>query len=112
MRVAQPERLENGEWFLSDLGDRLGVKAVTLRRWVAREWVHARWSKRQRCWILWADRDEQKRLRALARAVKVGSNGYPPELTTPRPREADKKTPRTLTRTARQGDRRAKKEAS
>jgi DNA invertase Pin-like site-specific DNA recombinase len=89
---AQSERLGNGEWFLSDLADRLGVRAVTLRRWVAREWVHARWSKRQRCWILWADRGEQKRLRALARAVKVGSNGYPPELTTPHRREADEKT--------------------
>jgi DNA invertase Pin-like site-specific DNA recombinase len=84
-----PERLEKGEWFLSDLADRLGVRSVTLRRWVAREWVHSRWSKRQRCWILWADRDEQKRLRALASAVKVGSNGYRAELTTPRPRRPD-----------------------
>jgi hypothetical protein len=107
-----PERLESGEWFLSDLADRLGVRAVTMRRWVARKWVHARWSKRQRCWVLWADRDEQKRLRALARAVKVGSNGYPTELSKPHPREADGKTPRTSTKAAQQGDRRAGKGAS
>jgi hypothetical protein len=107
----QPERLEKGEWFLNDLANHLGVRAVTLRRWVAREWVHSRWSKRQRCWILWADRDEQKRLRALARAVKVGSTGYPPELTTPRPRRTDPKSSRTVTKAAQQGDRRVGKEA-
>jgi DNA invertase Pin-like site-specific DNA recombinase len=96
-----PEPLEKGEWFLNDLADRLSVRPVTLRRWVAREWVHSRWSKRQRCWILWADMDEQKRLRALTRAVTVGSNGYPPELTTPRPRRADRKSSRTPTKAAR-----------
>ena len=80
-----PERLEAGEWWLSDLADRLGVKAVSVRRWVARGWVRARWCARLRCWIVWADRAEQKRLRALAAAVAVGSNGYPPELTTAYP---------------------------
>ena len=108
----QPERLEKGESFLNDLADRLSVKAVTLRRWVARKWVHSRWSKRQRCWIVWADRDEQKRLWALATAVKVGSNGYPAELTTPRPRRADRKTSEATKPAAQQGDRRAGKEAS
>jgi len=107
-----PEPLETGECFLNDLADRLGVKAVTVRRWVARKWVHSRWSKRQRCWILWADQAEQKRLRTLATTVKVGSNGYPPELTTPRPRRADRKSSGTVTKSARQGDRRARKEAS
>ncbi len=109
---AQPERLESGEWLLSDLADRLGVRAVTLRRWVAREWIHARWSKRQRCWILWADRGEQKRLRALTSAVKVGSNGYSPELTTPRLNRVDPKLSRRATKAKRKGDRRAGKEAS
>ena len=108
----RPERLENGEWFLSNLAERLGVRPVTLRRWVARMWVHARWSKRQRCWILWADRGEQKRLRALASAVKVGSTGYPPELTTPRLNRADPQHSQRTTKAKRQGDRRAGKEVS
>jgi hypothetical protein len=86
-----PERLGAGEWWLSDLADHLGVKAVSVRRWVARGWVRARWSSRLRCWIVWADRAEQKRLRALAAAAKVGSNGYAPELTTPVPVEANEK---------------------
>ena len=107
-----PERLERGECYLNDLADRLGIKAVTLRRWVAREWIHSRWSKRQRCWILWADQSEQKRLRALAGAVKLGSNGYPPELTTPRPRQIDPGSSGTVTTAAQQGDRRARKDAS
>ncbi len=64
----------------------LGVKAVSVRRWVARGWVRARWCQRLRCWIVWADRAEQKRLRTLASIVALGSNGYPRELTTPRPR--------------------------
>lgn len=81
-----PEGLEEGEWWLSDLADSLGVKAVSVRRWVARGWLEARWCPRLRCWIVWADRAEQKRLRALASVVAVGSNGYPSELTTPRPR--------------------------
>jgi hypothetical protein len=80
------ERLEAGEWWLSDLADHLGVKAVSVRRWVARGWVGARWCERLRCWIVWADRGEQKRLRALASIVALGSSGYPPELTTPHPR--------------------------
>jgi hypothetical protein len=109
---ALPEWLENSKWYLSDLADRLGVRAVTMRRWVTRKWVGARWSKRQRCWILWADRDEQKRLRVLARAVQVGSNGYPPELTTLHPCGADRKTLGASTKSARQGNRRAGKEAS
>jgi len=78
-----PERLEAGEWWLSDLADHLGVKAVSVRRWVARGWVRARWCQRLRCWIVWADRAEQKRLRTLASMVALGSNGYPRELTTP-----------------------------
>ncbi len=102
-----PERLGKGECYLSDLAARLGVTLMTLRRWVARKWIHSRWSKRQRCWILWADRAEENRLRALAKGVTVGSNGYPAEMTTPGPRQAESNSPRT----AQQGDRRARKEA-
>ena len=108
----QSEPLEKGENFLNDLADRIGVKAVTLRRWVARQWVHSRWSERQRCWIVWADRAEQKRLRTLAKAVIVGSNGYPAELTTPGPRRAERNLTVAVKTAAQQGDRRVGKEAS
>lgn len=79
-----PEALVAGEWWLCDLAVRLDVSAATLRRWVARGWVRARQARGQHHWIVWADRNEQKRLRALAALVRVGANDYPPALTTPK----------------------------
>jgi hypothetical protein len=80
-----PERLAADEWWLCDLAVRLRVSAATLRRWVSRGWVRARQCRGQHHWIVWADRSERKRLRALAALVEVGANAYPPELTTPAP---------------------------
>jgi DNA invertase Pin-like site-specific DNA recombinase len=78
----QPEPLTDGEWWLCDLAVHLGVGAANVRRWVARGWVRARRSRGLHHWIVWADRQELKRLRALAALVQVGANQYPAELTT------------------------------
>jgi DNA invertase Pin-like site-specific DNA recombinase len=78
----QPEDLAADEWWLCDLAAHLHVGAATVRRWVARRWVQARRSRDRQHWILWADRQDLERLRALATLVQVGANEYPHELTT------------------------------
>jgi hypothetical protein len=80
---AKAVRLGAGEWRLSDLAERVGAGALAVRRWVARGWVHARKPAGRRGWVVWADRREIRRLRALAAATAVGATGYPAELTTP-----------------------------
>jgi len=85
-------RLQPHEYWLIDLGRELGVNRATLARWCRRGWVHARrltgpcsW------WVIWADAEEQDRLRRLY-AFGRGCPGpegsrYPKELRTPKSRK-------------------------
>jgi DNA invertase Pin-like site-specific DNA recombinase len=72
-----------GEQWLSDLAEQVGASALTVRRWIARGWAHARRVAGRRGWVVWADAAEIRRLRALAAMTVVGTTGYPAELTTP-----------------------------
>jgi hypothetical protein len=78
--------LGRGEWWLRDLADKIQVPWQTLHEWAVNGWVHARQTKVEKLWILWADRDEVKRLRKLRAARSRGILGYLRELTTPKPR--------------------------
>jgi DNA invertase Pin-like site-specific DNA recombinase len=76
------------EWRARDLCRKLEVPFGTLKGWIANGWVHARKVKVgfQR-WIVWADPDELERLHKLrAYHRPAPSIGYPPQLTTPKPR--------------------------
>jgi hypothetical protein len=79
----RPEELHKDEWWVCNLAAHLRVGAATVRRWIARQWVRARRSRDRHQWIVWADRDDLKRLRSLADLVKVGANEFPIDLTTP-----------------------------
>jgi hypothetical protein len=85
--------LDPDEWWLSDLARQVKVSAATVRRWIARHWVHCRRSPQHGYHLLWADADELERLRRLRdhgrTYPKIPS---PTELTTPKRRPSAKAT--------------------
>jgi DNA invertase Pin-like site-specific DNA recombinase len=82
----QTNSLDSDEWSLSGLARHLRMRSQTLRAWAVRGWVHYRRPDAQRRWIVWADPDEVSRLRELLASSSNGKTGYPPSLTTPKPR--------------------------
>ena len=74
------------EWWLSKLAEAIPVSAGKLADWTRRGWVHSRKATAQQLWILWADKQELKRLRKLAASSHRGVVEYPAELTTPKVR--------------------------
>jgi hypothetical protein len=74
------------EWWLPDLARELNMPDGKLRGWIERDWLHARQTPAQHLWIVWADRDELRRLRKLVARSHRGVTSQPPELTTPKKR--------------------------
>jgi hypothetical protein len=74
------------EWWLRELAEEVRVSAGKLADWARRGWLHCRRTPAQHLWILWADKQEVKRLRKLAAQSHRGVVEYPPELTTPKER--------------------------
>lgn len=66
------------------------MSAGKLADWARHGWLHARRTPAQQLWILWADRDEVKRLCKLAALSHRGAVGYPSELTTPKERSGQR----------------------
>jgi len=84
------ELLERQEWWLTDLARELKMGHLKLRDWACRGWVHSRKTPVQGRWILWADKDEVRRLRKLLAASRRGINAYASELKKPKKRPAKK----------------------
>jgi hypothetical protein len=82
------ELLHEHEWWLMDLARELKMSHLKLREWAKRRWVHARRTPVQRYWILWADRDELRRLRQLLADSQRGVNTYSSKLKTPKKRKS------------------------
>jgi DNA invertase Pin-like site-specific DNA recombinase len=80
------DQLGPHEWWLPKLAEALPVSAGKLADWARRGWLHSRRTPAQHLWILWADKQELKRLRKLAASSRRGVVEYPPELTTPKDR--------------------------
>ena len=80
------DQLGPGEWWLAQLAEELGLSTLKLRDWVVQGWLHGRQTPAQGLWIVWADRDERKRLRQLKARSKRGAKFYPAALTTPKQR--------------------------
>jgi len=74
------------EWWLRDLARAIPMSADKLADWARRGWLHSRKTPAQHLWILWADKQEVKRLRRLADLSHRGVVEYPSELTTPKKR--------------------------
>ena len=77
------DRLGTDEWWLPKLAKRIPVSTGKLAAWVRRGWLHSRKTATRRRWVLWANKQELKRLRKLAAASRRGIVEYPAELTTP-----------------------------
>jgi hypothetical protein len=69
-RRARP-RLSPSEWRLSELASELGRSVTALQQWRKRGWLEARWHAPEKCWVVWADEAELKRLKACC-AVSAG----------------------------------------
>lgn len=87
------------EWLLADLARHLDIGCSHLRRWMHRNGVHWRRSPLHGYYIIWADADEQKRLRKLQAFFNahpsMSTTSYPKELTTSKPRPHEKKAKTT-----------------
>jgi DNA invertase Pin-like site-specific DNA recombinase len=74
------------EWWLRDLARAIPMSADKLADWARRGWLHSRKTPAQRLWVLWADKQELKRLRKLTALSHRGVVEYPSELTMPKKR--------------------------
>jgi DNA invertase Pin-like site-specific DNA recombinase len=83
---AYTDQLGPHEWWLPRLAEEIPVSAGKLADWARRGWVHSRKTPAQRLWVLWADKQEVKRLRKLAALSHRGVVEYPSELTMPKDR--------------------------
>jgi DNA invertase Pin-like site-specific DNA recombinase len=84
------ELLGEHEWWLTDLARELKMSHLKLRDWATRGWLHSRRTPLQRRWVLWADRDELRRLRQLLADSRRGINAYSSKLKTPKKRKIPK----------------------
>jgi DNA invertase Pin-like site-specific DNA recombinase len=82
------------EWWIPDLSRELGVIANKIHYWVKQGWVNARRTPSGKHWIVWADRDEVRRLRKLAKCKNSWTATRYPDLIIPknRPRRASKRS--------------------
>ncbi|MGH7120368.1 MAG: hypothetical protein ACREFP_15495, partial [Acetobacteraceae bacterium] len=80
------ELLGQQEWWLTELARELRMSHLKLRDWAKRGWVHSRKTPVQGYWILWADKDEVKRLRKLLAESGRGINAYSSDLKAPKKR--------------------------
>jgi hypothetical protein len=81
---AHDELLGRHEWWLNDLADELKTTREKLQEWAKRGWLHGRKTPVQGCWILWADKDELRRLRKLIARSRPGKNRHASELKIPK----------------------------
>ncbi len=85
-RAPSQARLQENEWFVTDLAAKLEMSKHTLARWIKQGWVHVIGHLPGYCGklICWADADELDRLQRL-RQTKHGWWAPPPdELITPK----------------------------
>jgi hypothetical protein len=76
------------EWWIPDLSWKLGVMPQKVHYWVKQGWVHSRRTPSGKHLIVWADKDEIRRLRQLARRKSSWIAVRNPELVIPKSRPA------------------------
>jgi DNA invertase Pin-like site-specific DNA recombinase len=74
------------EWWIPDLAGKLGVITQKIHYWVRQGWVHSRRTPSGKHLIVWADRDEIRRLRRLAKKKSSWIAARHPELVIPKRR--------------------------
>ncbi len=82
--------LEKDEWWLADLARTLQVTNQKIHYWAKQGWIHSRRTPSGKHWILWADKEEIRRLRKLKTKKNSWLAAKHPDLVTPKPRPTEK----------------------
>jgi len=89
--IAKPKgraaKLDQHEWWLADLAQKLRIPSSKLRDWAIQGWLQGRQTSPEGPWIVWADNEEIKRLKKLREQSTRGAHAHPKELTTPKKRQ-------------------------
>jgi hypothetical protein len=80
--------VEKDEWWIPDLARELGVIPQKIHYWVNQGWVQSRRTPSGKHLIVWADKDELRRLRQLATGKNSWIGTRHPELVIPKSRPA------------------------
>ena len=80
------DMLGTDEWWIPDLAGKLGVIPQKVHYWVKQAWVHSRRTPSGKHLIVWADKDEIRRLRQLAKRKSSWIAARHPELDIPKAR--------------------------
>jgi DNA invertase Pin-like site-specific DNA recombinase/transposase-like protein len=76
------------EWWIPDLARKLGVIPQKIHYWVKQAWIQSRRTPSGKHRIVWADKDEIRRLRQLAKGKSSWIAARHPELVIPKSRPA------------------------
>jgi DNA invertase Pin-like site-specific DNA recombinase len=80
--------LQENEWRIPDLARRLGVIQQTIHYWVKQAWIHSRRTPSGKHVIVWADKDEIRRLKQITKVKRSWIRASYPNLIIPKPRPA------------------------
>jgi len=78
--------LAKDEWWIPDLAGKLGIIAQKIHYWIKQAWIHSRRTPSGKHLIVWADKDEVRRLRQLAKRKNSWIAARHPELVIPKAR--------------------------
>lgn len=80
--------LQENEWRIPDLARRLGVIQQAIHYWVKQAWIHSRRTPSGKHVIVWADKDEIRRLKQITKVKRSWIRASHPNLIIPKPRPA------------------------
>jgi DNA invertase Pin-like site-specific DNA recombinase len=80
--------LQKHEWRIPDLARELGVIPQKIHYWIKQGWIHSRRTPSGKHLIVWADKDEVRRLKRLARVKQSWLRARHPNLIIPKRRPA------------------------
>ncbi len=80
--------LEKHEWRVPELARELGVIPQKIHYWIKQGWIHSRRTPSGKHLIVWADKDELRRLKRLARVKQSWLRARHPDLIIPKRRPA------------------------
>ena len=78
--------LEKDEWWIPDLARDLGVIPQKIHYWVKQGWIHARRTPSRKHLIVWADREDKRRLQRLSKHKSSWVAARYPDLVIPKER--------------------------
>jgi DNA invertase Pin-like site-specific DNA recombinase len=80
------ELLQKHEWRIPELASELGVIPQKIHYWIKQGWIHSRRTPSGKHLIVWADKDEIRRLKRLARVKQSWLRARYPDLIIPKRR--------------------------